>query len=53
MSGMRNFIYLNKRSKTPAKWEDISCSPLEMAVNVFTGLCVVGIILGILFWCMK
>lgn len=53
MSGQRNFIYLNKRPRPPEKWQDISCGPLEVAVNVFMGLLVLGILGGIFVMLMR
>ena len=45
--------FISFRPKQPEKWQDISCGPLEVAVDVFTGLFVLGIIAGVLLWCMK
>lgn len=53
MSGQRNYIYLNRRPKSPGRWEDISCGPLEVAVNVFMGLLVLGILGAALLWCVR
>jgi len=52
MSGQRQFIYLNRRPRPPEKWQDISCGPLNFAVNVFTAVILVAVV-GLILWCLK
>ena len=49
MSGMRGFVYLNKRPQSAEEWGDIACKTLDIVIRVSLGIALLcGVVLAIL-----